>query len=341
MERHIAELNAAQRGMGIRVTELFNSGRPAGAAVQVFPGRRLDQVRPNILRSALFYAAAAASRFNFSDNEVRVVHVHGDWPSFCFGSMFGRFIGAKVIAASLHSTTHAPLKRYAWALRQCDPVFTTGARQAAQLAPLLKRRIIHLPSAPAQVFFEAHSPAIPPIDVVAVGSLLPVKNMQLLLECAARRPHLKFAIVGTGPELGALQHNARRLGLRNLEFRGAVAPTEVPKILRSARIFINTSLTEGSPTAALEAMACELPVVLTPSNDFGAIVEQGINGRVVSGWNPDELARAIDEFLNEPQRLTRARKAARQTAELHRWELKARIVTNELLRALENHELEQ
>ena len=334
MERHIAELTAAQRELGVRVTELYNGGEPAGESVQVWRGRRIDKLRPGFVRQALFYAAAVRKRFDFSDGRLRVVHAHGDWPSFLFGSIFGRLIGADTVAASLHATTHAPLSRYALALRRCNPVFTTGARQAAQFSEMLRRPVVHLPSAPSDLFFQGSSAASKVIDIIAVGSLVPVKNLHLLLECAARRHALSFAIVGTGPEESTLRHKAEILGLHNVQFRGALSLEEVRSVMQSARLFINTSVTEGSPTAALEAMACGLPVVMTPGNDYSDFVDQGVNGWITGDWDVGEIVNAIDLFLANPARLRTAGQEARRTAQRHRWREKARIVTSEMMMAL-------
>jgi len=51
------------------------------------------------------------------------------------------------------------------------------------------------------------------------------------------------------------------------------------------------------PTAALEAMACALPVVLAPSNDFSWLIAQGVNGYVTTGWSPAEFVDRIDDIL--------------------------------------------
>lgn len=110
--------------------------------------------------------------------------------------------------------------------------------------------------------------------------------------------------------------------------------------MRTARLFLNTSATEGSPTAALEAMACGLPVVLTPSNDYSAIIEQGVNGWVTGSADPAELVSAMDLFLEHPDRLARAGIAARKTASGHRWDAKAQAVTAAMISVAERKGLQ-
>lgn len=337
MERHIAELTAAQRLLGVRVTEIFNRGQPAGESIQLWRGLELNRLRPSFLRSALFFASAALRHRAFGGERLKVVHVHGDWPAFYFGSLFARRIGADAVAASLHSTTHAPIARYAWALKNCDPIFATGERQSKQLSEVLERPVLHLPSAPADLFFVGRRAPKPSIDVVTVGSLVAVKNLDLFLECAALRRDVRFAIVGSGPEGQPLRQKALRLGLDNVEFRGALTPEEVRSTLLSARLFVNTSLSEGSPTAALEAMACGLPVILTPGNDYAGLVGEGAVGYVTSGWDSSAMVEAIDRMLGSPENLSRSSRAARELAEKHRWLGKAQIVTSAMIEAASRH----
>jgi glycosyltransferase involved in cell wall biosynthesis len=63
--------------------------------------------------------------------------------------------------------------------------------------------------------------------------------------------------------------------------------------LRSADIFILPSLEEGLARTSLEALACGLPIVVTPhtgSNDF---VRPGVNGEIVPIRNARAIADAV------------------------------------------------
>jgi glycosyltransferase involved in cell wall biosynthesis len=335
MERHIAELTAAQRRMGIRVTEIHNSGEPAGEARRVCPWLRTDRLRPSLLRWSLFYLGAALRGVDRSDDRVPVLHVHGDLHAFELAALLSKRIKTKAMAASLHGRFHAPVARYARALRNCDPIFTTGLAQAAQLRLALQREVIHLPSAPADLFYGPPASTSEPVDVIAVGSLLPVKNLDLLLDCAALRPSWRFSILGDGPERPRLERLKQERGLNNVRFQGAVTAEEVHSALCSARLLLNTSWSEGSPTAALEAMACGAPVVLTPSNVYSSIVRPGLNGIVSGDWTAGELVEAMSHFLDHGDNLARGRTAARATALEHRWDQKAQLVAEAMIRAVE------
>jgi glycosyltransferase involved in cell wall biosynthesis len=335
MEKHIASLTAAQRQLGIRVTEVYNRGNPVGESVQVWRPSSIGQFRPYFLRELLFYSAALQKRFDFCDRRLRVVHIHGDWPSFLFGSIFARAIGADAVAASLHEWARGSPRSYALALRSCDPIFATGLAEAGYLGKVTGRAAIHLPSAPSDMFFAKPKSLAPPCDVVVVGSLVARKRLDLVLDLAELRPNLRISIFGDGPERARLERLRTAKGLKLVQFRGNAQPEEIHSSLHTAGLFLNVATEEGSPTAALEAMACGRPVVMTPSNDYSDLVEQGVNGWVTSGWDAEEIATAIDLFLGNPAMLSAAGAAARRTAENHRWRQKARIVTDAMIRALQ------
>ena len=336
MERHIAELTAAQRRLGVQVTNAFNIGRPDGDALQVLKSHQLYRLRPAILRNLVFYGAILAHRKALSRSRVDVVHAHGGWSAFMFARALARAIGAPVVAASVHDFIKRNPALHRRAMKGCDPVFATGLAEARYLRDVLGHPVHHLPSAPADIFFAPPTAQVEPADVIVVGSLVAKKRVELVLECAARRPDLRFAIYGDGPERARLEALRSQGGLANIAFHGEVPIDGIQAAMQGARLFLNVAQFEGSPTAALEAMACGLPVVLTPSNDYSDLIQAGKNGIVTSGWDVEEITAAIDQCLaNEGQRRAMG-EMARQAASGHRWDAKARFVTDAMVNMLEN-----
>jgi glycosyltransferase involved in cell wall biosynthesis len=87
--------------------------------------------------------------------------------------------------------------------------------------------------------------------------------------------------------------------------------------LMSLDVFVMISEPAGCPNASLEAMAVGLPVIAT---DVGGVNEQvldGVNGRLISRSNLQELAEAIVECSTNLQLRERFGNASRRRVETH------------------------
>lgn len=336
MERHIAELTAAQRRLGVEVTSIYNLGSADGEAIQILKPYELYRLRPALLRNLIFYGAIAMHVRSLSKRSVNVVHAHGGWSAFMLAAALARTVGAPVVAASVHDFIKRNPALHRRAMRRCDPIFATGLGEARYLEQVLGRPVHHLPSAPADLFFTAPTARSEPTDIIVVGNLVAKKRIELVLQCAARRPDLRFDVYGDGPHRARLEALRSEAGLANVVFRGTATMERIHSAMHSARLFLNVSDFEGSPTAALEAMACGVPVVLTPSNDYSTLVRPQENGIVTGGWDVDEIAAAIDHCLADEHRRRVMGEKAKQVAQGHRWEAKARFVTGAMVHALNN-----
>jgi glycosyltransferase involved in cell wall biosynthesis len=335
MEGHIAELTAAQRRLGVRVTSIYNLGCPDGDAIQVLKSHQLYRLRPALLRNLVFYGALGMHQKALSRSCVDVVHAHGGWSAFVLAQLLARAIGAPVVAASVHDRIKRNPRLHRLVVKRCNPVFATGLSEARYLGEVLGRPVHHMPSAPADLFFTQPKTKAEPTDIIVVGGLVPKKQIELALQCAAQRPDLRFSIYGDGPERARLESLKAEAGLGNVNFHGMASPQRIHSAMCSARLFLNVAKFEGSPTAALEAMACGLPVVLTPSNDYSALVPAEENGIVTRGWDVEDITAAIDRCLADEDRRRTMGERAIQIAQGHRWEAKARFVTEAMMNVIE------
>ena len=106
---------------------------------------------------------------------------------------------------------------------------------------------------------------------------------------------------------------AEQLGA-NARFLGKVQHEELPAILAEAEAFALPSLYEGHPKAAIEAMACGLPVIGTDVPGIRDLVRDGESG-VLSGTSAAELRAAIETGLGDPALRRRLGQGARAAVE--------------------------
>ena len=85
------------------------------------------------------------------------------------------------------------------------------------------------------------------------------------------RVHIK--IIGDGPERGRLEAEARRLGVDDaVRFAGVYPHDQIPRQLAKADVVVIPSLIETTSMAALEAMACGVPVAASRTGGLPEIV---------------------------------------------------------------------
>ena len=155
-------------------------------------------------------------------------------------------------------------------------------------------------------------------SAVTIARLSPEKDIDSLLRAVAiireTFPSFRLEIAGDGACMADLQATARELGVEDHAlFLGQVR--DVRALLEGASLFVLPSLTEGVSLTLLEAMACGLPVVATRVGGTPEVVVDGETGLLVSPTSPAELAQAILNLLQDPERSRQMGVKARQRIE--------------------------
>ena len=107
-------------------------------------------------------------------------------------------------------------------------------------------------------------------------------------------------LIGDGPERDRLEALAGELGvLDRIHFLGARAHSEMPGLLSSAELAIFPSLMEATSVAALECMACEIPVAASRVGGLPEIVDERVGG-LFAPADPGSLAKVVSDLLSDP-----------------------------------------
>ncbi len=122
-------------------------------------------------------------------------------------------------------------------------------------------------------------------------------------------------VVGDGPERAKLERIARELDVMDrLRFLGARPHADMPGLLSSADLAIFPSLMEATSVAALESMACEVPVAASRVGGLPEIVDEGV-GALFEPGDPKALAACVSELIRSGTLAERGVEARRRVVE--------------------------
>lgn len=156
-------------------------------------------------------------------------------------------------------------------------------------------------------------------ELLYVGRLRPEKGVDVLLRAMpsirAAIPAVQLAIVGDGPQLGALRRLARELRLDSSVRFDAKVPREdlAGRYARASASVLPSVWTENSPLVAYESLLSGLPILGSRIGGIPELIEPGC-GLTFAPRDPADLARVAVGFL----RLSPAQREHMSAAALER-----------------------
>lgn len=137
-----------------------------------------------------------------------------------------------------------------------------------------------------------------------LSNFRPVKQLTDVVETfalvSAKMP-AKLVLIGDGPDRGAAEYLVRKKRLQNDVIFLGKQDTVYTK-LASADLFLLPSQLESFGLAALEAMACEVPVIATNVGGLPEVVEHGVDGFLVEPGDVAAMGRHAIEILSRADR---------------------------------------
>lgn len=150
--------------------------------------------------------------------------------------------------------------------------------------------------------------------VIHVSNFRPVKRLDAVMGVFARvakQLPARLLLVGDGPELGTVYRLGRELGVAHLVDPVGAQEAVIP-LLSAADVFLLPSAQESFGLAALEAMACEVPVVASRVGGLPEVIEHGRTGFLHAPEDLDGMAASAVRVLSDPELHHRVTLAARQ-----------------------------
>lgn len=130
------------------------------------------------------------------------------------------------------------------------------------------------------------------------------KNHQLLIDTIAvikeGIPNAKLLLAGDGPLLEECRQAAVKLGVQEMiHFLGY--RTDIKELLKICDIAVASSLREGLPVNIMEAMASSLPIVATINRGHIELINNGVNGFLISPTDKQKFASMILEIFHSQE----------------------------------------
>jgi N-acetyl-alpha-D-glucosaminyl L-malate synthase BshA len=148
--------------------------------------------------------------------------------------------------------------------------------------------------------------------VIHVSNFRPVKRIDAVMQVFARisqQTPSRLLLVGDGPELGTAYRLGRELGVAERTHVLGAQELVIP-LLSAADVFLLPSAQESFGLAALEAMACEVPVVASNVGGLPEVIEHGVTGFLHPPEDLDGMAASAVALLCDAALHERVRRAA-------------------------------
>jgi glycosyltransferase involved in cell wall biosynthesis len=194
-------------------------------------------------------------------------------------------------------------------LRRADRIFSTSEIMKAEVRKLGMQNVVVTPFGVDTNVYKAQE--LPPLfanDVKVIGTIKTLEAhyaIDVLIHAFAQlktkyKGPLKLVICGSGTQEQSLRRLAAEQSCANdIIFKGAVAQDEVPAYMNRFDVFANLSLQESFGVAVVEAMACEVPVVVSDAPGLLEVTANGSCGLVVKRNDADAAAEAMYQLLTD------------------------------------------
>jgi glycosyltransferase involved in cell wall biosynthesis len=323
---------AQQHNISLTIINLDNNdrGAPFAAALKnldirivTFHAQRLFDL-PRFFKLLRFLA----------QEKFDLVHTHLNYANI-LGTLACTFTGTPTVA-TLHNMrvgidSGARKKLERWMLQKLtDELVVVGEQVAKARQPQFPDKVLHIiPNAVAPILplSEAErltlrteltgDPARPLL--ISVGRLTSQKGVDDLLTAFAQvcksHPQAALIIVGGGSIMAELNLQIKALYLENNAWMLG-GRSDVPRLLAASDLFVSASHWEGLPVAMLEAMSAGLPVVATGVGDVPVVLKPR-SGVIVPPKEPEQLAQAVSQLLDNAEQLPVMGSTAREHVALH------------------------
>lgn len=276
---------------GIRVHRFWypSGGRPLGqsGAIPVIPMLLY-------MLSGLFKAVALIRR-----ERPNVIHGHWIVPTGLIAALAGRLLRVPVVNSAhgmdVRISAHRPVG-YLFDLAVALSSAVTVVSEAMKGRPSLTEAAT-IPCGVDEGFFAVQSGERED-RIISTRSLEPIYDLETLIRAAPLVlegvPDAKFTVIGSGSQAAMLEALAVDLGVRDrIDFLGRLENADIPGQMGRAKIYVSTSLADGTSISLLEALAAGLLPVVANIDANHPWVKHEQTGFLFKPHDPQDLAENI------------------------------------------------
>ena len=142
-----------------------------------------------------------------------------------------------------------------------------------------------------------------PFTIGWISRLAPPKRPDLLVDAVAqlaeRHPHIRARIIGGGELQNGLIEQIKNRGLADrIELLGP--RDDIATQLRDIDCYVLCSEREGLPISLVEAMASEVPCIVSAVGGIPSLVVHQKNGLLMDDFRAETLAKLIQQIYDQP-----------------------------------------
>jgi len=155
-----------------------------------------------------------------------------------------------------------------------------------------------------------------PLDkkiVIFLGRINQVKGVGYLIEAMKELKDVELRIMGFGPQEEEYRKYVKKNNLKNIKFLGGVFGEKKMLYLSAGDVLVLPSSKEGAPVSVMEAMARNLPSVVSDVGGVELMIKNNINGIMIRPRQSEDIVNAVRSVLKWKE------KDIRSYAKQYRW----------------------
>lgn len=260
--------------------------------------------------------------FLHKNKNIQLVHIHGASKGSFYRKFFIFLIAKKIFHKKIIYHIHAGkydifYKNASWLTKKWVKYFFRNVDLVICLSDYWKsffeqqfkcRRITIINNPILKPIYKANANIVDPIRLLFLGRINKDKGvfdlMQAIQENKIKyRNKIKLYIGGEGESKKLLTYIDQEKLNNIVEYIGWVDNEKKNEIFSQSHIYILPSYYEGLPMSILEAMSYGMPIISTNVGGIPEIVKQDYNGWIIDAGNLKALQKAIDFFIDYPDKI--------------------------------------